>query len=146
MNNKYISIIVVLVLIAGAFLLFKDKSVAPEIEESNNSATTTESIEESALPDTAGPQVKEFNFVTGQFSFNPKTITVKEGDTVKITVKNTAGIHDLKIDEFNAATPIIPAGESRTVEFVADKKGSFEYYCSVGNHRAMGMVGTLVVE
>jgi plastocyanin len=29
---------------------------------------------------------------------------------------------------------------------VADKKGTFEYYCSVGQHRALGMKGKLVVE
>jgi uncharacterized cupredoxin-like copper-binding protein len=32
------------------------------------------------------------------------------------------------------------------VQFVADKTGTFEFYCSVGNHRQMGMVGTLVVQ
>jgi plastocyanin len=29
---------------------------------------------------------------------------------------------------------------------VADKNGSYEYYCSVGNHRASGMVGVITVE
>lgn len=33
-----------------------------------------------------------------------------------------------------------------SVTFVADTLGTFEYYCSVGNHRAQGMVGNLVVE
>ena len=36
-------------------------------------------------------------------------------------------------------------GEEQTITFVADKTGGFEFYCSVGNHRAMGMVGTLIV-
>jgi plastocyanin len=35
---------------------------------------------------------------------------------------------------------------STFIEFVANKKGKFEYYCSVGEHRAMGMKGNLVVE
>jgi plastocyanin len=56
------------------------------------------------------------------------------------------GTHDFKIDEFNVATNQIPAGSSEIVEFVADKSGSFEYYCSVGRHREMGMKGTLVVQ
>ena len=37
-------------------------------------------------------------------------------------------------------------GQIDEVEFVVDKAGTFEYYCSVGNHRQMGMVGKLIVE
>ena len=70
---------------------------------------------------------------------------MKVGDTVRITFKNADGLHNLKLDDFQVATKQIKAGESETVEFVADKAGAFEYYCSIGNHRAMGMKGTLNV-
>lgn len=90
--------------------------------------------------------VKEFTVEGGNFSFTPNMLTVKKGDTVKITFKNLEGIHDFKLDEFTVATKQIPAGSEETVEFVADKTGSFEYYCSVGKHRQMGMKGTLVVQ
>jgi plastocyanin len=73
-------------------------------------------------------------------------MSVKKGDTVKITFKNTGGFHDLKIDEFKVATKQLQGGASEVVTFVADKAGTFEYYCSVGNHRAMGMKGTLTVQ
>ena len=53
---------------------------------------------------------------------------------------------DFKIDEFGVATKTIKGGEEELVEFVADKVGSFEYYCSIGTHRAMGMWGTLRIE
>jgi len=56
------------------------------------------------------------------------------------------GTHDFVIDEFNVATKMTKTGETDTVEFIADKAGVFEYYCSVGEHRKMGMVGTLTVE
>ncbi len=72
-------------------------------------------------------------------------MSVKKGDTVKITFVNSSGLHDLKIDEFNVATKQLAAGKEETVTFVASKTGTFEYYCSVGNHRAMGMKGTLTV-
>ena len=72
-------------------------------------------------------------------------MSVNKGDTVKITVKNVNGTHDFKIDEFNVSTRTLNTGETQTITFVADKAGTFEYYCSVGNHRAMGMVGTLIV-
>ena len=73
-------------------------------------------------------------------------MTVKKGDRVRITFKNSGGTHDFIIDEFNVATKRLNGGEQDAVEFTADKTGSFEYYCSVGSHRAMGMKGTLVVE
>lgn len=85
--------------------------------------------------------------VTGQnYSFTPSAITVKKGDKVKVTFVNSGGTHDLKIDEFGVATRRIQAGQQDVVEFTADKVGTFEYYCSTGNHRAMGMKGTLTVE
>jgi len=40
----------------------------------------------------------------------------------------------------------VTPGTPTSVTFVADKTGTFEYYCSVGNHRAQGMVGKLIVE
>ena len=33
-----------------------------------------------------------------------------------------------------------------TFEHTFNQTGTFEYYCSVGNHRAMGMKGTLIVQ
>lgn len=89
--------------------------------------------------------VKEFTVTGSNFRFAPATLTVKKGDTVKITFKNSGGMHDFVIDEFNARTKQIQGGAQETITFVADKAGSFEYYCSVGNHRAMGMKGTLTV-
>ncbi len=88
---------------------------------------------------------KEFTVEAKNYSFTPPTMSVKKGDTVRITLKNTGGMHDLRIDEFNAATKRIKSGEQDIIEFVADKTGTFEYYCSVGSHRAMGMKGMLTV-
>ncbi len=88
---------------------------------------------------------REF-FLDGQGDSNPD-IVVQQGDTVEVTFCVTGGTHDWVVDEFDAATDVISAGdECSTVEFVADQVGEFEYYCSIGNHRAEGMVGTLIVE
>lgn len=96
--------------------------------------------------DVATPKVVEF-VVTGKgFSFDPKEIKVKKGDRVKVTFKNAEGFHDWVLDEFNVATKQISAGQEEVVEFTADKTGTFEYYCSVGKHRQMGMKGNLIVE
>jgi len=90
--------------------------------------------------------VKTFTVLGSNYAFAPNTITVNKGDTVQIIFKNSGGIHDFKIDEFNVATARIQTGQTATVQFVADKSGIFQYYCSVGSHRAMGMWGTLTVK
>ncbi|MDO8584737.1 MAG: cupredoxin domain-containing protein [bacterium] len=90
--------------------------------------------------------VKEFTVNGANFSFSPSTLTVKKGDKVRIIFENIEGFHDFRIDKLNVATRQIRMGDRDVVEFVAADAGSFEYYCSVGSHRAMGMKGTLVVE
>jgi len=89
--------------------------------------------------------VKTFTVTGGNFEFTPATMSVKKGDTVRITFMNVEGFHDFVLNEFTVATKQIQGGTEEVVEFVADKTGSFEYYCSVGKHREMGMKGTLIV-
>ena len=85
--------------------------------------------------------------VTGKnFLFIPSSITVKKGQKVKIVFQNEGGTHDWVIDEFNAHTTRIQGGQSTSLEFTPDKTGTFEFYCSVGTHRQMGMKGNLIVQ
>ena len=92
------------------------------------------------------PAVKEFVVEGSNFAFAPKELRVAEGTKVRIVFKNTGGTHDLVLDAFNVRTKILQGGASETIEFVANKKGTFEYYCSIGTHRQMGMRGNLIVE
>jgi plastocyanin len=85
--------------------------------------------------------------VTGKnYAFSKKEIRVKEGDVVTIQFTSESGYHDWVVDEFKAATAKVRDGGKTSVTFTASKKGTFEYYCSVGSHRSMGMVGNLIVE
>lgn len=94
------------------------------------------------------PTSLTFDVSGGSFYYVPNMIRVQEGDRVKIVLTNVGGTHDLVIPDFDVRTEITRTGESSVVEFTADKKGSFEFYCSVGNgyHRDMGQIGTLLVE
>lgn len=91
-------------------------------------------------------EAEVFEITGSNFAFSQSEIRVKEGDVVTINFESTDGFHDWVVDEFNAATAKVNTDGTTSVTFVADKKGTYEYYCSVGNHRAQGMVGTLVVE
>lgn len=89
---------------------------------------------------------KEFIITAKQWSFSPAVIKVKKGDTVVLKLKSADVAHSLVIPEFKINAAIKP-GETKIVEFVADKTGSFAsacgVYCGVGH---VGMTGTLIVE
>lgn len=83
----------------------------------------------------------------GSTYFKPNVIRVKQGQLVKIEFKNVEGNHNFVLDEFDIETKEIgPNQITEGIEFIADKVGEFEFYCSVSNHRQLGMVGKLIVE
>lgn len=66
-------------------------------------------------------------------SFEPSKIEVNQGDRVTIHITNieqtTDELHGFGLGEYNINIVIDP-GETKTVEFVADKPGVFPYYCT----------------
>ncbi len=100
----------------------------------------------SPTPETEKLVTKTFDLTGKNFAFNQNEIRVKLGDKVKINFQSTQGFHNWSIDDFKAFTKQVNLGESTSVEFVADKSGTFEFYCSVGPHRQLGMIGKLIVE
>lgn len=148
-----IGVIVLVVIFGGGYYLSQTKTSPEHTEEATNTMpvigeNTDEMIVEGDGALAADDTNSLVNLITvegGKFYYKPNTITAKKGETVRITFKNVDGLHDFVIDEYSVATKQIQGGAEETVEFVADKVGTFEYYCSVGNHREMGMVGTLTV-
>ena len=148
-KNITIGVIVLVVLAVGASFLFKNapsQTLAPATQTQVTSAPTEAVSEPEATGSAVSSETKEFTVTGANFKFDPKTITVKKGDKVKITFKSVGGFHNFVIDELNVKTSVVESGRDTTVEFTADKAGKFEYYCSIANHRAQGMVGTLTVE
>lgn len=143
-------VIAVAVLVGGAafFALQNGKVVAPANE--NYETAVPASVPAAPAAQTPPPsstgKVVTVNVVGSSFAYNPSVIRVKKGDTVKINYTDSDGFHDLVIDGYNLRTERITPGQSSSLEFVADQTGQFAYYCSVGNHRAAGMQGTLIVE
>lgn len=71
-------------------------------------------------------EVKEFTITASNFVFEPREIQVNQGDTVKITLDNTEGFHDVKINGYN-----LKVEEGKTLEFVADRSGEFDFICDI---------------
>ncbi|MDA2922994.1 cupredoxin domain-containing protein [Patescibacteria group bacterium AH-259-L07] len=119
-------IVVVLIAIGGYFLLQSEPQQQSEPEPQ--------------------PQVKEFNIVARRFAFDPDTITVNKGDTVKLNITSTDTTHGLAISEFGV-NAILPPGETKTIEFVASQSGSYTMFCSVAcGSGHFDMKGTLIVK
>ena len=153
--NKTLSVIVIIILIAGGFWFFMrtDDTQTPSTKQTPSTTQTTPVTNRpstSSATQTPSSQTQTnnrvvFNVKGTKFAYDKKELTVTEGDMVTINFESADGFHDWVIDEFNAATKQVDVGVPTSVTFVADKVGVFEYYCSVGNHRAMGMVGKLTV-
>ncbi len=159
--NKTILIIIVVVILAGVgyYFMNSNSKTKPTTQtehtledntkmegEAMKAEATTAPSEDVAMKKDSDSTVKEFTVEGKNFAFSPATIEVNKGDKVKIIFKNTGGMHDWVIDELNVKAKQIKSDEQETIEFTASEAGTFEYYCSVGNHRAMGMVGKLIVK
>ncbi len=145
MSKIFISIFIVILIIVSAFVYFKNSANAPENTGIINNPPPPSS-QETAPPEPPVSSTKTVDIVGKSFSFSPSAISVKKGDPVHINFSDSDGFHDLVIDEYNVRTERINTGGQSSVDFIADKAGTFEYYCSVANHRERGMKGTFIVE
>jgi len=95
--------------------------------------------------DQAVREVKEFVFEGRNFEFSKNEFTVSRGDTVRIVFRAIEGFHDWRIEGYGVGTRRVGQGQEASIEFLADNTGEFEFFCSVGNHRFVGMTGALTV-
>lgn len=77
------------------------------------------------------------------------TYIVEKGNLVSIhiinedkNIPNAASVHNLNIDEFNVHTKDLHYFQTETITFLADKAGTFDYYCSIHPE----MKGEIIVE
>lgn len=81
-----------------------------------------------------------------EFAFNPDVIEVNQGDVIQLTLTSKDTEHGFSIDEYDVNVAV-KGGETQTVTIQADKKGTFEFYCSVpcgSGHK--DMKGKLIVK
>lgn len=160
-------VVVVLILLTGGYFVFGRGSAGML----DDAMTTTESQEDSMMEDDSAMEDDsvmvgdtttsdestmnddammeegiQIEVEGGSFYFEPNEITVEAGQPVTIMLNSVDMMHDFVIDELDVATEVVPGGESTSVTFTPTEPGEYEFYCSVGNHRALGMVGTLIVE
>ena len=84
------------------------------------------------------------NVGTAQLAFEPSTVNIKAGDTVKF-VNNKLAPHNAVFDghdEYSHSDLAFNPGESWEETF--SEAGTYDYYCEP--HRGAGMVGKVIVE
>lgn len=150
-NAVIVAVLAVLLILGGGFYLMQMRNQdAPDTQFENRDTTpAVPSVSTSSDSASTGAEqsgVKEFTVTGSPFKFEPAQMSVNKGDKVKITFVNSNGMHNFVLDEFKVETKVLQAEQKETLEFTADKIGTFEYYCSVGNHKAMGMKGTFTVQ
>ena len=94
----------------------------------------------------AQPGMSEFNLTAVKYNFTPNVINVKQGDRVKLVITAQDREHGFKLAVFRIDRRL-PKGEAVTVEFTADRAGTFPFECSVFcglGHKKMK--GQLIVE
>jgi len=86
--------------------------------------------------------VREITIDAKRFEFNPNVIKIKEGEAVRLKINNIDGEHGFSIPELG-----IEVHDEKGTLFIADKKGTFDFYCHhyCGSGHG-GMKGVLIVE
>lgn len=166
----WVTVSLIILVLVGGFFLFNstfnssdefgdpgivvvDKSDSQDTsssqEEPSSEETSTEVPEQIPTPTETTeevPETKEFNVIAKQWDFSPSTITVNEGDSVILNIKSIDVTHGFAIPEFGVSEQLV-SGNNVKIEFTADKKGTFSFFCNVfcGSGHG-GMRGTLVVQ
>lgn len=100
--------------------------------------------QENTVKKTGG--TREFTITAFNYGFSPETILVTQGDIVKLKLSSSDIPHGFAIDEYNISEYLDSKSE-KTVEFMANKKGTFTYYCDVPCGSGHGsMRGRLIVK
>lgn len=128
----------------GTDSMKNDESIEPSQAAGIQTAPDVQTVPDATAA--GGMEEQTITIEAGGFYYKPAEIRIKKGQKVKIVMNSVDMMHDFNIDELEVKMPIVKSGETGTVEFTPDTVGTFEYYCSVGQHREKGQVGTLIVE
>jgi cytochrome c oxidase subunit 2 len=76
------------------------------------------------------PPVHEIQIVAGRFAFDPSTIQVTAGESVRLVIRSKDTVHGFSVPKLKIDVRIPKGGEPVVVEFIAPPPGRFEIACS----------------
>ncbi len=134
-SSKLVAISAVAILLVAYLLISSQKT---NILQPNGGVSVN--------PSPRTTNTETFTVVESEYSISPKTLSVKAGDKVVLTVENRGKLeHNLVIEGTPFATQLIQPGSNATLVFTAPATGNYTYLCSVSGHAAFGMQGKLAV-
>ncbi|MFA6308116.1 MAG: cupredoxin domain-containing protein [Patescibacteria group bacterium] len=141
-----------LALVLSGCTLTQTKDEAIVIQDDDTQIIADDKAADDTMEEDSNLAVKEVELesfteiIDGKYfpQFSVKEITVKKGQTLRLKINTTSGMHSFKIDELDVFSET-PTGEVTTIEFTPDQLGEFVYYCAKSGHRALGHWGTLKV-
>lgn len=148
MRNKTFLIagVLIAIVLVVVFLLLRGGGYGLPSSQPVPTTGTTRVEERVVIPEEMTEEEREIVVEGDEYSFSPASISVGRRERIMLTFRNTGQLpHNLIIDELGVATRTILGGEADTVEFIAETGGTFPFYCSVGNHRSLGMEGEMEV-
>jgi uncharacterized cupredoxin-like copper-binding protein len=95
---------------------------------------------------TAGETV---NVTESDFKLDPANPTIDKPGNVTFRVTNEGAVeHSLEVEGPSGESELektLEPGDSGTLRVKLDKRGKYEWYCPIGNHRDLGMEGEVTV-
>src|SRR3989344_4626234 len=138
--------ILLAIILLSSLIIFGCGTNNPESASVNVEVSAPSSDNDNAIENDNGEQnVAEFDVVAKRWEFTPSTITVTQGDLVRLSIESIDVNHGFSIPEFGVSQSLSP-DKTEIVEFTADKTGSFSFFCNVfcgSGHSEMK--GTLIV-
>jgi heme/copper-type cytochrome/quinol oxidase subunit 2 len=93
-----------------------------------------------------GSGLDEIKMTAKKYEFSPNIIRVKKGDHVRLVIMALDRVHGFKIEALKIDQRL-PKGEAVTVDFIADRSGTFPFQCSrVCGLEHKKMKGELIIE
>lgn len=117
-----------------------------EIKTTTTQNAITETVSGASENKQSSQEVKEFKLTAKQFEFLPDRIEVNKGDKVRLLITSIDVEHGISIPEYDIIEKL-PKNKEVQIDFVADKQGTFRFFCSVFcGHGHGDMNGELVVK
>jgi len=74
--------------------------------------------------------VHEIEIVASKFKYEPSTIQVSAGESVRLVIRSKEGTHGFSIPKLHIDVRLAKTGEQVTVEFTAPPPGRYPIACS----------------
>lgn len=112
-------------LIAGAFAFTPHAGAAPATNAGQKGAYADH------LAVANSGELRTIAVTAHRYEFEPETITVHEGEPVKLVLTSKDVTHGIADDDLGIPNTVIYKGKTSTVTFTPKKLGTFKVHCSV---------------